>query len=350
MDAVISARAMHEPPVSDYDKFAYPSGVHPQTHPDRLAVIATLMGLPAARIEQARVLELGCGDGNNLITMACTLPNSRFYGVDLAIEPIRRGQEAIAALGLKNVVLRQMNILEAPADLGTFDYIIAHGLYSWVPGAVREKILAICREHLAEDGVAYISYNAYPGCHLRDLTRHMMLFHVRQFSEPREKISQARALLKFLAEANPHSGLWHEVLGHELERIQKYLDAGFFHDDLSPLYQPFYFHEFVEAAARHQLEFLSEADVKDMQPSGLTEEGVRVLHTLEQRNRVAHEQYTDFVVGRAFRQTLLCRQGRPHNRELKSESVANLFVAADATQVNSSADPAAPGMEDFQRG
>jgi methyltransferase-like protein/ubiquinone/menaquinone biosynthesis C-methylase UbiE len=306
--------------------------------------------LQPARIERARVLELGCGDGNNLITMACTLPESQFQGVDLATEPVRSGQKAIAEMGLKNISLRQLNILEMPADIGTFDYIIAHGLFSWVPEAVQEKILAICREHLAENGVAYISYNAYPGCHLRELARGMMRFHVRQFSEPLEQVGQARALLKFLAEGQSASGLWQDVLRHLFERLEKRTDSGFYHDDLSPVYRPLYFHEFVEAASRHQLEYLAEADVKDMLPGGLNEEGVRVLRKMEQMNRVAHEQYMDFLVGRAFRQTLLCRQGRRLDQELKPERVFSLFVASDVAAVNPDANLATPAMEDFKRG
>jgi methyltransferase-like protein/SAM-dependent methyltransferase len=340
---------MRELPVSDYDTIAYPSAVFPQTHPERLATIATLFGLQPAPVHRARVLELGCGDGNNLIAMACTLPESEFHGVDLAIEPIRRGREALAALGLKNVSLRQLNILEMPPNIGRFDYIIAHGLYSWVPDAVREKILLICGEHLAENGVAYISYNAYPGCHLRDSSREMMLFHVRQIPDPAEQIRQARALLKFLAGAKSQPGIWQGLLRFEFERLEKLDDAGFFHDDLSSVNQPFYFHQFIQAAERHQLEYLAEANVADMQPAGLTEEGIRTLYKMENGNRVAHEQYMDFVVGRGFRQTLLCRRGRRLDRELKPERVCNLFAAADVSPVNPEANLTAPVMEDFQR-
>ncbi|HEX3623896.1 MAG TPA: class I SAM-dependent methyltransferase [Verrucomicrobiae bacterium] len=341
---------MQEPPVTEYDKFAYPSAVYGQTHPDRLSVIAMLMGLPAANIERARVLELGCGDGNNIIAMACTLPNSKFYGLDLAGEPIRRGKELVAALDLKNVTLRQMNLLEAPGDLGTFDYIIAHGLYSWVPESVREKILALCHDHLAENGVAYISYNAYPGNHIRDLARRIMQFHVRQFSEPPEQIRQARAFLKFLVEAKSQPGHWQEILRYQYDRVEKYIDAGFFHDDLSAINQPFYFHEFMEAATRQHLQYLGEADFRDMQPIGLTEETMRVVRQMEGLNRIAREQYLDFIEGRTFRQTLLCHKDRQLARDMDPERICNMLVAADATPMNAQANPSVPGMEDFRRG
>jgi len=335
---------------SEYDTVPYPSAIYPQTHPDRLATLAQLFGMQPAPVEQSRVLELGCGDGSNLIAMACTLPASRFHGVDLACAPVARGNRVIEALKLSNVRLQQMNLLEMPRDLGTFDYILAHGLYSWVPADVREKILAVCHDHLDENGVAYISYNAYPGNHLRDLARRITRFHVRQFSEAGEQVRQARTLLKFLAEAKSKRGHWQDVLQQQFDRVQRYIDAGFYHDDLSAINQPFYFHEFNEAANRHGLQFLAEADFTDMQIAGLTEEATSVLSKMEQCNLVAREQYQDFIEGRSFRQTLLCRQERKLERELKPERAFDLLAAADTSPARSDAGLTNRTMEDFQRG
>ena len=334
---------------SEYDTVPYPSAIYPQTHPDRLATLAQLFGMKPAPVEGARVLELGCGDGSNLIAMAATLPAGRFHGVDLASAPVAKGKRTIEALGFSNVCLQQMNLLEMPGDLGRFDYIHAHGLYSWVPAEVREKILAICRDHLDENGVAYISYNAYPGNHLRDLARRMMRYHMPTSAGAGEQVRQARTLLKFLAEAKSKSGHWQDVLKHQFERAQHYLDAGFYHDDLSAINQPFYFHEFNEAANRHGLQFLAEADFTDMQIAGLTEDARSVLSKMERCNLVAREQYQDFIEGRSFRQTLLCRQERKLERELKPERAFNLLAAADTGPVRSDADLTGRTMEDFQR-
>src|SRR5471030_3018691 len=113
-----------------YNEVQYPSAVYAQTHPDRLAMMATLYGMTPAPVEKCRVLELGCGDGWNLITMAYGLPGSEFTGIDLASEPISRGSALTTKVGMRNLSLREMDVADA-ADLGEFDYIIAHGLYSW---------------------------------------------------------------------------------------------------------------------------------------------------------------------------------------------------------------------------
>ena len=338
---------MDSPMRNSYDEFLYPSALYPQTHPDRLATLATLLGMSPAPVERCRVLELGCGDGSNLVAMAFGLPSSQFVGLDLAERPITKGQELIGSLALPNVALQQLDLLQAPANLGRFDYIIAHGLYSWVPSAVRDKLLALCGAHLAEQGVAYISYNAYPGNHLRDMARRMMHYHVAHFEGAEQQIRQGRALLKFLAEAKPEPDLYHRVVRQELERSLKYTDPGFFHDDLSATNQPVYFHEFIQHAAQHQLQYLAEADIADMQEEEFPEPVRAVLRELEGSDVIAREQYLDFLKGRAFRQTLLCLREVKLDRQLKPERTFQLQVASPSRPVTSGGQVSTSVMEDF---
>jgi methyltransferase-like protein/trans-aconitate methyltransferase len=331
-----------------YDEVLYPSAVYPQTHPDRLATIGSLLGLSPARLETARVLELGCGDGTNLITMASSLPGAKFYGIDLASSSIAKGSRMIEALGFSNVTLKRLDLMGMPTELGRFDYIIAHGLFSWVPPEARERIFLICEEHLSDQGIAYISYNAYPGNHLRDAVRQMMRFHTREFADPMEKVRQARSLVKFAAQAKTKPGLWENVMQQELGRIVRYTDAGFFHDDLSEVNTPFYFFEFIEHAARHGLQYLAEADLTEMLDEGLTEPARALISGLESTDFIKREQYLDFVKGRSFRQTLLCRQAIKVERQSKPERVCEMFAGADAHPANPEMDLSTNTSEDFR--
>src|SRR5260221_642375 len=149
-----------------YDEIPYPNLSHVQSHPDTLATLTSLLGLSPAPIENCRILEIGCASGGNLIPMALSLPASILVGIDYSARQIRDGQSAIDAIGLTNVSLRHMNILEITPEFGEFDYIIAHGVFSWVPADVREKLLDICKQNLAPAGVAFVSYNVYPGWHM----------------------------------------------------------------------------------------------------------------------------------------------------------------------------------------
>jgi len=317
---------------SPYDEVLYPVTTFPQTHPNRLATVAFLRGMQPAPVRHCRVLELGCGVGSNIIGMAFQSPNSDFIGLDLAQRPIVSGQDFVKGLGLKNIALHSMDIC-APGtnQLGRFDYIIAHGVYSWVPEPVRERILAISREMLNPQGVAYISYNAYPGNHLRDLVRGMMRFHTARFEDPIDKVGQARGLLKFLADSSPKVDYYIAAIRSQFERTLKYTDEAFFHDDLSEVNQSFYFHEFMSAAQRHGLQFIGEARANDLEAGKFTPQVRQRMHELGDAPEVVREQYKDFIRGCAFRETLLCHREVEIAPDPLVERVPKLYLSCDAT-------------------
>jgi len=327
-----------------YDRVLYPATVYPETHPDRLAAVGTLRGMQPARVNRCRVLELGCGTGENLIALAFNFPSSEFIGLDSARHPVALGQDAIAKLGLTNLQLHPLDLCEANQErFESFDYIIAHGLYSWVPPFARERILAVCRELMTPQGIAYVSYNAYPGNHLRDLARGIIRFHTARCESPSEKVERARAILRFLAESRLTPNAYVTALRAELERVAKQRDEVFFHDDLGEINQAFYFHEFIAAAHRHDLRFVGEASPDDLYPESLTPEVVSKLGDLEKEEEIIREQYKDFVLGRSFRRTLLCRKEVELAPAFLGERTATLHASCDATLVEWNEDVDARG-------
>jgi methyltransferase-like protein/2-polyprenyl-3-methyl-5-hydroxy-6-metoxy-1,4-benzoquinol methylase len=304
-----------------YDETPYLSSAFPQTHPDKLCAMARLFGVDAPAPARARVLELGCADGANLLPMAQHASEARFLGIDASAKQVASARAAITTCGLNNVEVRQQDILEFGASEGKFDYIIAHGIFSWVPAEVRKKVLTICRDNLSENGVAFVSYNALPGWGMRRSLRDMMMFHTQSLQDSRAKVQAARALIAFLAEAvttegNPY-GL---LLQQELEKVERYPDDYVRHDLLGEVNQPFFFHEFVSLAASANLQYLSEPTLAQMLPSNLptkTQEAIKKLGN----NPIAQEQYIDFVRNQNFRQTLLCHANRSLKRNIPPELI-----------------------------
>ena len=271
-------------PQSPYDQVAYRTFPRRQTHPNRLAAVATLFGMRPAAVARCRVLEIGCGAGGNLIPLAYYLPESHFTGIDLAAQPIDSARLTAAALELANLDLRVADLRDlGPAD-GEFDYILAHGLYSWIPEDARDRLLAVCRERLAPNGVAFVSYSAYPGRYPRRMLREILLLHTRGIEDPAARIAEARRLLAQL----PHE---------EAAALLEQGDDILFHDDLAPVNHPVWFHEFAAHAARHGLQYLGEADPHEMFDPRVPQNG----------DALEREQYLDCLKLRRFRQTLLCR-------------------------------------------
>src|SRR5689334_20611178 len=132
-----------------YHQVPYPTAAQRSTHPDRLAAIATLFGMRPAPIASCRMLEIGCGDASNLLPLAYHLPQGRFTGVDLAARPIARARKQARDLGLRNLSLHALDLAAIDRSFGQFDYILVHGLYSWIPEPARDNLLAVCRARLA---------------------------------------------------------------------------------------------------------------------------------------------------------------------------------------------------------
>lgn len=336
------------PERNSYDEVPYGVRVFPQTHPDRLAVIARLFGLSPQAVTECRVLELGCGSGANLVPMAFHLPGSEFVGIDLSERQVATARASAEGLKLHNVEIHHADLHDVDEGWGRFDYIICHGVFSWVPQETKERILDIFARNLAEQGIAYVSYNTYPGWHDSEKMRVMMLFHAGATREAEGRIEQARAMLEFLADFAPGGDTpyirWLRDMRQSLsDRDDPYL----FHEFLEAVNEPAYFSQFVERAGGHGLQYLGEANFAQMFPHDLAAPAATRLHELGP-DILRFEQYLDFLRNRRFRQTLLCREGLPIDRELNPGRVEGLLAASELTAVNTTVDLQSGQRQTFQ--
>jgi methyltransferase-like protein len=314
-----------------YDTVPYLSRAYSKTHPAHLGAIGHIFNVSTAPALNCRVLELGCAGGGNLIPMAWYLPDSEFVGMDLNEAQVNKAKRIIADLKLSNISVQQANILDISPELGKFDYLICHGVFSWVPEAVQEKILSIAAGHLTEQGIAYISYNTYPGWHMREMIRHMILYHARQFDSAQQSLDQGRAFVEFLADAvggssNDPYGL---LVKQEWENLKASEDWYLFHEFLEVVNTPTYFHQFLQRADKQGLQYLGEADFVSMFSHEFSAKTREALEDVSQ-DIVQKEQYLDFLRNRQFRRTLLCRKDLELTRTLDADSLAGLLVAGAA--------------------
>ncbi len=322
---------MSTPAQNTYDEFRYNNLPILQTHPGRLWVLAKLAGLEPAPVETCRVLELGTSEAANIIGMAVTLPGARFTGVDLAREPLARGQRVIDDLGLGNVKLLRANLLEIDESLGRFDYILTHGIYGWTPPEVGAKVLEIAQRCLTPDGIAFVSYNTHPSGHIRRLVRDMMRYHAGRFENPAERLQHARAFLKVLALGRPEPDPFDAAAADYARVLLEHTDSALFHDDLAPVYEPVYFHEFVAHAAGYGLQYAGEASGYDT-PRNLKADAMGAVRDMAAGDSIAEQQYLDFLRMRGFRKTLLCRQERKLEAEWNASRIVGCYASTAANE------------------
>ena len=294
-----------------YDETPYESYAFPLTAPGHLRAVAALYGLKAPAVEKARVLELGCAAGGNLLPFAAAHPGAQATGVDLSAQQIESGQAIIKAMGLKNIDLRAMSITDITKDFGQFDYIIVHGVFSWVPPAVRDAILRVCRENLAPDGIAYVSYNTYPGWKASDVVRDAMILNSHGAQTPQDRLARAKDMLSMLENGLSAGNPLRSALQQAARQLRKQSDYYLMHEHLEAVNAPCYFLEFAAAVQQAGLAYLTDAEPQSCMPSNYGN-NVAVLHNALSADapREMREQYLDFAVGRQFRKSLLIHKER----------------------------------------
>ncbi|HEU0121542.1 MAG TPA: class I SAM-dependent methyltransferase [Bryobacteraceae bacterium] len=290
-----------------YDDLAYGDLTFHDTHPGLLAAVAATVGHWTPPVNTARILELGCGTGFNILAMSQSLPEASFVGIDLSAPQIARANSVAREIGARNVTFHCASIDSWEAELHSFDFIIAHGIYSWVPSPIRIAILRQVDRLLSPQGVAYISYNTLPGWRLCQLVRDAL----RQAMDPTlpfiAQIPKARAHMEQLlaAMAEPEAP-YAAVLRTIWQTVSATPDYYIAHEYLAEENTAVFFDQFAQAAAQHNLQFLIEARLY-ANSAYQSDEIAAALATAAGDDLLRREQHLDFLTGRFFRQSILCR-------------------------------------------
>ncbi|MGC0372206.1 MAG: hypothetical protein DGJ47_000914 [Rickettsiaceae bacterium] len=309
-----------------YNETPYESYPYYNSSPEKLATLGTLFGMTPPDIENAKVLELGCASGGNLIPHAIKYPKGKFVGVDLSENQIKEGQEHIKNLGLKNIELKYMSITDIDKKFGEFDYIICHGVFSWVPTEVQNKIFEVAKNNLSKNGITYISYNTLPGWNMVRTVRDMMQYHSKGFTNSKDKVSQSRALLSFVKDAlDGQDSAYAKMMSQEAEMLTKQADPYIAHEHLAEYNTQSYFSDFMQQAQSHKMQYLSDVAINTMYLGNMPEKVQEKLNALN--DIVQTEQYMDFINNRRFRSTLLCHQGVKINRALNSDTIKKFALS-----------------------
>jgi len=315
-----------------HDLVRYPDICFPQTHPVALGAFAALFGKPCAPFAASRVLEIGCGGGVNLLSMALGAPTSEFVGVDLAERPIALARAAAQASGLRNVRFHVHNILDMNASLGRFDYIIAHGVYAWVPSAVGRALMRIVGQLLSANGLALISYNAYPGAYLHRAVRDLLLTATGDIADPSEKLRVARSVLAdqidSWSEADPFQRAMIQTARHVLDQRPEVL----FHDELTAFYEPKLLSDVVAAAGEVGLDYLCDAQAHLCAEAFFPSEKFAAARAKAAGDWGRFEQLMDFTEMRFFRNSIFCRGGGIDRRQ-EAQRLRGLWASGDLRPV-----------------
>jgi len=340
-------RSAADPLQQSYDETPYQDQSFPQFDVARLLGFAQLFGLadPTRTCEGLRVLDLGCASGLHLRDQARRYPGTRFVGIDFAQSEIDIGRKAIANDGLDNVELIAADLRTVELEAEGHDLILCHGIFSWVPDDVKERILLLCRQGLAPRGMAAIAYLTYPGWKQREAVRELLAMRDRPGRTPEERVRESALMLRFLqagcaaADSDPHA----RSLKAVVESMQQTSSNAFLHDELGEIHDPCYFMQFVEWAAECGLQYLTETDLGSMTAEGLGASAGGLLAQLD-ADFLETQQLLDFVVNRSGRSSLMVRDDADPVRSIRIDALEALRFATgwwNVTPLNAPVD--APG-------
>ena len=302
-----------------YADLGYLSQPFPYASAPFLESYARLLGLSPAPASTARILEVGSSYGGNLISQALFYPQATFTGIEIAPTQVSVGKTYIDQLGITNLNLLEGDVNESHDHLGTYDYIIAHGFYSWVDEDTKDNFLRLCKEHLAENGILYMSYNTYPGWHKMDSVRALLEFANKDIDtlNHREKVRHGKTVASKLGalmlEYDTVKNQQTSFLQSLRQTLQKQ-DCYVGHDHLEPVNTPVYFHQCMDHMAEHGFTYLCDCDLNLSFPTVYDETLRTQLQVLAPHDPLAREQYIDFMLNTAFRKSLFTHKGATTKR------------------------------------
>ncbi|PSM52680.1 SAM-dependent methyltransferase [Campylobacter blaseri] len=317
-----------------YDEIPYPSKSFALTQPDHLNAVLQLFGFFAEKISSARVLEIGCSFGGNIIPFSIANPNSYVVGIDLSGVQIEAGQNIVNFLGLKNLNLYQKNILDYNNEFGFFDYIICHGVFSWVNKEVQNKILEVIKNSLSPNGVACISYNTYPGWKNMDILRDIMTFRADLLKKNGQNIdnsnivSYGKGAIEFLRNYSYLNETLKDMAKNVLEKSNYYI----YHEYYEEVNQPIYLYEFNNMLSKKGLSHICDSEISKTIPL-YQHENINMEEALSNEcgdDSIAKEQYYDFIYNRQFRTSIITHINNKNNigisKNFKIKNLENINI------------------------
>lgn len=341
MHTIETAQAEIDELKSSYDNFLYISKAFPNTNINILSAKARIYGLDSAPIDGARVLQLGSSCGGNIIPQALYYPEATFTGIDLSSVQVQHGNELIQSMGLTNVTLMEKNIMDIDDDFGTFDYIIVHGIWSWVPDMVKDKILSICNRNLSDRGIAYVSYNTYPGWKRLEQLRDIMLYSEKHAHHDslKDRTAYTKNVLKLIAETMKMDERARTQSNYKINNINRVVQSNDYyvgHEYLETINDPVYISQFVARAEQQGCTYIGDESLQRSFITWLDDAVVENINVLSQGNHVDKEQYYDYVYDTQFRMALLTKSIHAdtiiRNETVTKDTLDSLYFYASSNE------------------
>jgi SAM-dependent methyltransferase/methyltransferase-like protein len=340
---------------SDYDAFFFESLSNPERHIDRLYAQALLKGVLPTHPRCAQVLEIGCSTGANIIPQAILYPKSHFVGVDVSKEQISLAQNVSLSLGLKNIEFLPIGVEHLNRISRSFDYIICHGLYSWVGLDTQRMLIEQIAHYLSPNGVGYLSYNTKIGWQNCQLIKRHLIECTHEILDSSVKIARARKII----EAALEIGRINELLLHSrtvqfLTYLAAVSDALLLHEYLNPHASGVSVRTLDHDLKAYHLQYFGDArpQRESVDLIGFDTASSSQIDIRQQMTSAEKDDLNDLLRPKSFRAALVVRAGLKEKRVDSNELLSSLYFASPLVLLSQEVDidTNAPSAYLFMRG
>lgn len=313
----------------------YIAAYYPEQSPVHLELAGVFSGVDAPRAARPyRFLELGCGVGASLAVLAASNPSSEFVGVDFSPAEIRRGLRLASEAGLSNLKLVEADFVDLAKErrsLGTFDFVVCHGVYTWVAPDVRRAIVDILGASTEPGALVYVGYNSLPGwAGAIGLQKLLALIADGKSGDSDARFQAALAdVIRLRDEALVDVDLdfLPDSLKSALDKIASAPASAFryaAHEYLSKHWSPLFRIDLVRDLERAKLDFIGTTHLLDRFPETMLSPAQRAL--FDGRPATTTAQLLEFVRPPRFRRDVFARGRAPIQDHVRRRRVANTLV------------------------
>ncbi len=272
---------------------------------------AILNGVNPPVGKNLRYLELGCGFGLGLILLAAMFPDYEFLGVDFNPVHIAHGQKLADYAGLTNIRFEEADFVELakywPAEWGRFNYVAAHGIYTWLDVPVRQALVKTIELATKPGALVYLSYNTMPGwASTLPLQYLLRCWQNTENWGSVAAITDGKKRLKALLDAKSGMTTALPKMSKRLEAMESQDPAYLVHEYLHDGWQPIWFDQMVDAMAVAKLNYVGTAALGDDVIYKILPEAQKAI-LREYKHPIMREMMTDVIVDKSFRKDVFSR-------------------------------------------
>lgn len=282
----------------------YSYGFYNETMPSRLYFAGLLYGIESRR-SGFRYLDLGCGQGLNLLIAAALHPDSDFVGVDFMPGHIAHGRALAHAAGLNNVTFIEGDFVALAGSpellLPEFDYVVAHGITAWISPEVREALYKLAGAVTRPGGIFYNSYNTYPGW-LAMVPFQKMVLLSQLSASGIAALTETQSLFAALKSSQAAVFSAQPGLNPRIDKLRDHDPAYLVQEYNNEFWSPLWVSDVLEDVAANKFAFLGTATLTEGFDQNYPQEMRRLIAS--QPTVTLKEQVRDLLVNQSFRRDL----------------------------------------------